>query len=1656
MRTASVNGLPTMPAGKNHAMVECRRICANHGVKAVCIIDGELVCVSFGNTIKIINITTVDVLLHFAASTSSNIYGLTFQRRSPNGGILIAHGVHKIYCYRLNISSNGKTCSLKLLSKYCTNKWILRAKFLVPTYEHTNERHNGANGKGTRAIKNNGNVILLCLSNGSVVLLHIYRGISLRKYKFRGIHLLYSADIFIDEKKEVYKIEVAGGTPFNKILLWNFKLRKNKKTVKFFLQKKIIPLEHFQELSGHRGIIFKVKYFQEHKYVGSVSDDREGRIWRRMRVKREREQPVMNTQNGNELIQRNFVRCYGQHHYKCVKVLTGHDARIWDIDMGMFNKEIYFMTCSEDSTCIVYEKGNAQNYFQFSNNNGSTVRCICFHAPLGVIISGSDNGTVHVKSLSCGGRRNRATTASSRGPRRGEKNASSTTAARPNGVVGPPEPKKCTHTSTEQITNDESVCRGGHSESKRNDDILMAGLKEVNRTGDEILSNVNQRAYTEQSNPCDQLPNDRSTQYARAKDLIEQNDSIHFVVDYLEEKLKQSNDWIRSVSHVNLYDIIISTNAGCIYIFKTKNPENIEVLLIYEEEKKNYFLTCLAFHGLDYICLGFSNGFCCFIFLKYENIQTELIKSDEQNKELTYFRCFNHRISEMCLVPLASVNYDRLISHGRYDNVEDVLHALVKKEVEGGGSDGGFSKSRHNNADPHTINSFYQIVYNHEADPCQYRRDNYHEMHSDSRVVHIDALLLAVFDHTGVIQIFSAQKSGHKMDVKKVAQTEIDVKNKKSKIISVNYLLKQRKKKMGIIFLVGDEYGCIFIIYVKTPIKHNSEEVIYDFANSFVKSKHKLRVHSNRKVFDIKIIDRFVYSCGQNGQVLKYQLYKDGNGMYTLYKLCLIKVGYYTSIYKLLPMPIRNYRAVYGGLNLELDKEVDYIGKVEHEYGEDIPGPANSKLQRNIAPTHGEEENTQNMFICCFKDKQFVLYDLKNKVEYLSVECGGFRRPLSMFTKFSPGFTKAFSFCFCKEKNIHFNLKTLCSTQKKATVPYEQIYINAGFHSKNVSCVLWVNKRYLCTCSEDGTIKIVHVNKWCPAKWKKKCFLNKGKTNTNCWNNMGGRWKEKLGAPFKDDKKDGRLSSSIIDDTEFPPRNKHYSPSIGASLKRSTHKNPPFRQSQINVLNHRMDIIQNVYNHSEPIFYMCFLDNPFHYFKRLKLLTSVGAKNSINIFYLYMGAQNTPIIYHVEKVRVQKFSSDLRFLSVQGNFSLLLSDGNKHRIRVDLLVGTSLGLILHYTGEYEFTHYENIIFCKVVQLAYLVCSYNLGSTILALNLTDIFLSDSFAPNGLHDGKGPLPSFFPQKIFLFGNSAEVEKRRCSCEQFEGHLRMPNDNGNSRVEAEQANGRKKEEKCEGAKSPQNNNVEEDALQQVSCGYENNVQEPTEKLFLNKRKGSKIFLGSILCCGLNNGEIHFYHFGKKLIPLMEKVKLHQNGINKICAKRKKDTIEIFTCGDDQSLNVLTLKICLPIENMINGEPNHIHVTVVQKRSFTNAHLSSIRSLVLFSNFVAGVSWDQYISIWKLRRNKNGKIFLKTEKKIKMAVYDVSCLNAYVIRKKEKPKMTLQNGVPPSHSVPIDKVRKGSRGSSTPAGSSRTKVYLTVAGSNGSLESFCLNFAT
>lgn len=401
-----------------------KRICCNNALRSICIINKFVICVSFGNIIKIINVRNINILADFVVSSSSHIYGFCYKKENNKKyGILIAHGVHKIYIYKLYINLTNEKCLLKLLKKYCTNKWILKTTFFLKkeddmlfsnpmssTYErHKNEKThnidkiNNIENKDLQKIKN---ILIISLSNGSILLLDIYKGISSLKYKFIGIHLLYSSDIFIKHQKKCYNIYVVGGTPFNKILLWSFKINKKDITKYWCAQtnknnninnnKIIIPIKHFEELCGHRGIIFKVKFFKSTKYICSVSDDREGRVWYRMKneeyIKKTNKRILEKKKNTYQMNEPSL------YYYTCIKILTGHNARVWDIDMGKFKNKLFFFTCSEDSMCNVYSK-NQNKFFKYSNNSSSTIRCILYHHYMQLIISGSDNGTLHIKPI---------------------------------------------------------------------------------------------------------------------------------------------------------------------------------------------------------------------------------------------------------------------------------------------------------------------------------------------------------------------------------------------------------------------------------------------------------------------------------------------------------------------------------------------------------------------------------------------------------------------------------------------------------------------------------------------------------------------------------------------------------------------------------------------------------------------------------------------------------------------------------------------------------------------------------------------------------------------------------------------------------------------------------------------------------------------------------------------------------------------------------------------------------------------------------------------------------------------------------------------------------------------------------------------------------
>ncbi|VTZ69878.1 WD repeat-containing protein, putative [Plasmodium chabaudi chabaudi] len=1409
-------------------MDSIKRICANHGVKCIHFLSPNLVCISFGNIIKIINIINKDILLEYAVSNSSNIYGLIYKKYDENRGILICHGVHKIYAYKLCIT-NYK-CTLKLISKYCLNKWILKIKFL-------------------NCSKKKDYTLIICLSNGSAVLLDIYNRMILQKWKFNDIFLLYSADIYIKKKKN-YKVIIAGGTPFNKILLWSIKIaKKNTENEK----KNIISLEHYQELKGHRGIIFKVKFFKKSKYLGSVSDDREGIIWSKI-VSKENSRTIKREHN-EELSKMNYNNKFNQDedsnfllYYKIDTVLTGHDARVWDIEMCKHKNKIYFVTCSEDSTCIIYElkdktKTNDINdknvcrqtgiSFKYSSTCSGSIRFILFNPTYRILLSGFDNGSVHFVSFY----------------------------------------------------------------------KLIKNNSKINSIKNEEANNENQPEHIDEQSSSLCYYDDQ---------ILKKKNMIHFLDESLNKELEKTNDWVRSINHINMSNIIICTNFGKIYILKASEIKN-RLTLLHKIDDKNCLLTCLTFYGLNYICLGFSNGYSSFLFLSNNNLANSSDNNNIANSNIIfskYFKCFSHRVSDINIIPLSTLSYKKVTSSDEYQHLVDILYLNLKKGASSNTKQGlsNFNNTASDNS------TFYKVMYNNEMEAdCE--RNNMEPLVSN--------FLLTPVDHTGNIKFFGIQNENGKINFFELSETFIDVKNKKSKIISFNYALREKKTKhesqnsLNIIIFLGDEYGCIFIIYLKIPIQIYEKKRIYDFEKITIKYKDKLRVHGNRKVFDIKIIDGFIYSCGQNGNIIKYQLYK--NKIYTLYKLCLIKIPYYSSIYKLIPIFINTTK---GSVS-----EPDCRG---NESGVLTSGPANNEA-------YSQEDNIHNIVVCCFKEKKFVLYDLKNKIEYISVECGGFRRPLSIFMKYTNNLMKTFSFCFCKEKNIFFYFKEL-NQNKSNIIPYNQIYINADFHTKSISSILWINKNYFVTCSEDGTIKILFTKRIKQSQESNHDILDPKKDHTE---------------------NDGK--------------------------KKYNHKN---------YMQHRIEVVQNVYNHNEPIFSICFLKNSFYNFRSLRFLTSVGAKNSINLFYIFMNNNKIPIIYHIEKLKVPIFSSNLRFLCVEGTYKISDQTENNYVIHFDIFIGTSMGHIFRYNnGIYEFKIYKNIVFSKIQKRASLTNSYNLHSTILSISLTSII---------------------------------TNKTGCQLKDVKNNIHS-------------------EPNIEGG-----NHIPSDVLQKL---------DPNElHLFVKKKQNKKWNnkeMHNILVSGLNNGHVYIYHVEEDKMDFLKKIKVHQNGINKIAIKKKNNILHIFTCGDDQSVNILTIKVKDKIKNenssnKINQDMTNncsiqkrFRIFILQNTNMPNSHYSSIRSIVNFSNYVITTSWDQYIFIWKISKwnfNKSGNVNEKENKnkhaitlynfkRFKMAVYDVSCLNYLVIKKK--------------------KILKSGKHSQQ---NYRRKVYLSVAGTNGSIECFSL----
>lgn len=195
----------------------------------------------------------------------------------------------------ISLTEFFKEASSEAIPELVASDWILDARLLGST------------------------TIVLVTAHGSLLVHSLKTGKFLRRYNCEEQSLLYAAQIYLTNDKEII---VATGTVFNEIQLWRLLANSVSEESDTISQ---VPIGH--RLRGHEGCIFSLRFNYEGTLLASCSDDRTIRVW--------------------DVRQGTYVA-----------IGFGHIARVWDIrflpSFSDSEDEIYLLSSSEDTSAILW------------------------------------------------------------------------------------------------------------------------------------------------------------------------------------------------------------------------------------------------------------------------------------------------------------------------------------------------------------------------------------------------------------------------------------------------------------------------------------------------------------------------------------------------------------------------------------------------------------------------------------------------------------------------------------------------------------------------------------------------------------------------------------------------------------------------------------------------------------------------------------------------------------------------------------------------------------------------------------------------------------------------------------------------------------------------------------------------------------------------------------------------------------------------------------------------------------------------------------------------------------------------------------------------------------------------------------------------------
>eukprot|EP00400_MALV-I_sp_L67-5_P001318 gene1318-540_t len=187
-------------------------------------------------------------------------------------------------------------------------------------------------------------------------------------YTVRGClpSLLYSCAVLPLEDH----LLIASGTVYQQICIWQAQPHA-------FATDHEVESVDTAKLSGHRGVIFSLRWFLNGKILLSTSDDRSIRIWSKENI-------ILNENNNLHNLQLPEVDCVDSDAkgWRSRLELTGHKARVWDAILTrrkVVNSNVprwVVVSVSEDSSCRVWDPATGNCLQEFYGHQGNGIRSI--------------------------------------------------------------------------------------------------------------------------------------------------------------------------------------------------------------------------------------------------------------------------------------------------------------------------------------------------------------------------------------------------------------------------------------------------------------------------------------------------------------------------------------------------------------------------------------------------------------------------------------------------------------------------------------------------------------------------------------------------------------------------------------------------------------------------------------------------------------------------------------------------------------------------------------------------------------------------------------------------------------------------------------------------------------------------------------------------------------------------------------------------------------------------------------------------------------------------------------------------------------------------------------------------------------------------------